>query len=94
MSNYQIHPMQLEEAKRINVTIQPSSNKRKKLDLYDKHGNFMMSIGAKNHEDIFSLQEKNMAWIDIYQQRERFMKRHARDCSDKFVYESRLFWCF
>jgi hypothetical protein len=47
---YKIFPRQRNQARRLGVTIQPSSNPKKKLDVY-KGGRKVASIGAKGYGD-------------------------------------------
>lgn len=46
MSSYNIKPLQKQKASKIGVTIKQSTKKLKKLDVFDKAGNKLASIGA------------------------------------------------
>ena len=50
MSAYHITDYSYKQAELLNVTIEPSSNKRKKIDVFQK-GNKIASIGAINYYD-------------------------------------------
>jgi len=53
MSNYPIHPNTYKIAKQLGVKIQPSSNPKKKIDIFDWNGQFIFSIGASNYKDYY-----------------------------------------
>jgi hypothetical protein len=42
---YQIKPIHIAKAKALGVRIAPSTDRKKKLDIYDYHHNFICSIG-------------------------------------------------
>lgn len=44
-SNFQIKPIHLRNANSLGVKIKPSYNIKKKLDVYDFHNNYILSIG-------------------------------------------------
>jgi len=50
MSNYKIVQAQKDNAKKLNVSIKPSSNKGKKIDVF-KGDKKVASIGAINYQD-------------------------------------------
>lgn len=92
---YNISECQFEKAKKMNVIIKPSTNKRKKIDVFDlSEENLICQIGAKNHDCINTLKEKNIPFPEILQKREKYFSRHKSDLSDKFMYEAHLLWCF
>ena len=47
---YKITDYSLNKARQLNVTIRPSGNKKKKIDVI-KDGKVIASIGAKNYKD-------------------------------------------
>ena len=51
MSDYKITKRQLKNAKRLNVSIKPSTNKNKKIDVFNKEGKKLYSIGDINYND-------------------------------------------
>ena len=82
MSNYKIKPLQLKNAKKIGVEIKPSTNKRKKIDVF-KDGKKVGSIGAmypdgkpyKDYATYLTLLPKKEA----DKKRSNYLKRHAKE---------------
>lgn len=48
---YRISDYTKERAKKIGVTVKPSSNSKKKIDVFDKNGNKLASVGAYGMND-------------------------------------------
>lgn len=48
---YNISNYSYRQAKRLNVIIKPSRLKNKKIDVYDKYGNKLATIGDKRYND-------------------------------------------
>lgn len=48
---YQITDYSKEQAKRLNVIIQPSTLKKYKIDVFDKNGDYITSIGDNKYLD-------------------------------------------
>ena len=48
---YEILPLTKKKAKQLNLIVNPSESKNKKIDVYDKKGFFITSIGAKGYWD-------------------------------------------
>lgn len=48
---YKILPYTQAKARRLNVRVKPSSRKGKKIDVYDREGNYLTSVGAKGYLD-------------------------------------------
>ena len=48
---YQITKRQRENAKKLGVVIKPSTNLKKKIDVFDLKGNKLASIGAAGYND-------------------------------------------
>jgi len=48
---YEITKYSFDKAKKLGVTIKPSKNPLKKIDVYDKNGQFIVSIGSSKHLD-------------------------------------------
>jgi hypothetical protein len=48
---YKITQYTKEKAKKLGVIISPSTNPVKKIDVFDKRGKFLCSIGASNYAD-------------------------------------------
>jgi hypothetical protein len=48
---YTIKDYSYKQAKKLNVQIRPSTNPKKKLDVYTKDNNFICSIGSIDYSD-------------------------------------------
>lgn len=48
---YVIKPYTYNKAKQLNVIVKPSTNKTKKIDVYNKRGEKITSIGARGYAD-------------------------------------------
>lgn len=74
---YQIKPRQKEAARKIGVTIKPSKNKGKKLDVL-KGGKKVASIGAKGMNDYATyIKTKGKPFAD--KRKSLYMQRHKKD---------------
>jgi len=78
---YKITNYSLNKARQLNVTIRPSGNKKKKIDVI-KDGKVIASIGAKGFSDYPTyIEENGKAYAD--QRRKLYKIRHAKDLSNK-----------
>ena len=74
---YEITSYSQQQAKRLGVTIKPSTNKKKKIDVY-KDGKKIASIGAIGYGDFgVFLKEKGKEYAE--KRREAYKKRHEKD---------------
>jgi len=48
---YNIKPYTYRQAKKLNVIVKASNKKNKKIDVFDKYGKYIVSIGAKGYAD-------------------------------------------
>lgn len=77
MSSYKIKPLQREKAKNLGLTIKPSTNKRKKVDVFkgkDKVG----SIGATGYMDFSSYLKRDGQEV-ADKKRKAYLARHAKE---------------
>ena len=78
MSQYQIKQYSRDRAKQLNVKIKPSSNPKKKNDVFDKNDKFVVSIGAIGYMDYPTyLETGNKALAE--QKRKAYKARHEKD---------------
>jgi len=79
---YKILPYSFEQAKKLNVTIKPSTNILKKIDVFKK-GNKIASIGARGMNDYptYMQKEKNGYYEKGYASKRRklYKERHEKD---------------
>ena len=72
--SYQIKPKQRANAKKLGVTIKPSTNSKKKIDVY-KNDKKIASIGAKGYSDYASyIKDKGKEFAD--KRRAAYRARH------------------
>ena len=80
---YQITNYTRRQAKRIGVTVKPSSNKTKKIDVY-KNNKKIASVGANGMNDFPTYMKKN--GIKYAKTRRRLYKmRHEKDRHQKWT---------
>lgn len=79
MSIYEILPPTYLIAKKLGIKIQPSSsNSKKKINIYDFHGNFIFSIGEKGYGDYFTyLKKYGKEYAN--ERRRLYISRHHKD---------------
>jgi hypothetical protein len=95
---YRIKDRQREAAKRIGVTIRPSSDPNKKIDVY-KDGFFVARIGAAGYDDYASyLQQEKKGIVapgTAEKRRELYLIRHAQNWTKKGTpgyYAAKILW--
>ena len=94
MSSYKIFDAQLENAKKLGVTIKPSSNKHKKVDVYDKDNKRIASIGSIRYQDYHSyikLKGKDYAQTRRRLYKIRHNKTRGTPGTNSF-YTDRILW--
>jgi hypothetical protein len=74
--SYKIKPYHLQQAKRLGVTIKPSSKKFYKLDIY-KDNEYLTSIGDKRYLDYRLYMEIDPELAE--KKRDLYWKRHKKD---------------
>jgi len=73
---YTIKPRQKRAAKRLGVTIKPSTDSKKKLDVFDKDNKKISSIGAIDYLDYASYIKTN--GLKYADNRKRYIKLDMR----------------
>lgn len=91
---YKILPYTQAQARRLNVIVKPSSRKGKKLDVYDRQGNYITSVGARGYLDYPSYRKLyGKAVAD--QRRKLYKSRHRADRKIKYsagYFADQLLW--
>ncbi len=91
---YKITTRQLANAKRLGISIKPSKVKGKKLDVFDKQGNKLASIGALGYMDYdLYLAKKGRLFADS--RRKLYKIRHNADRHKKGsagYYADQILW--
>lgn len=75
---YKILPYTQAQARRLNVIVKPSIRQGKKIDVYDRKGNFVTSVGAKGYLD-YPTYRKLFGKAVADQRRRLYKQRHQRD---------------
>ncbi len=90
---YNISDYTFNEAKKLNVTVRPSSNKKKKIDVF-KNGSKIASIGAIGMKDYPThIRESGKEYAD--ERRRLYRIRHSNNRTKKGspgFYASELLW--
>lgn len=75
---YYILPYTKRKARQLNVIVRPSTRKGKKIDVYDRKGSYITSVGARGYLDYPTYLK--MFGSQVANQRRKLYKiRHARD---------------
>jgi len=75
---YSIKKIQREKAKKLGYTIKPSTNKKKKIDVFNKKGEKVGSIGAIGYMD-FATYLKDKGKEEAYKRRGMYLARHKNE---------------
>lgn len=75
---YKILPYTAAQARRLNVMIRPSSRKDKKIDVFDKEGYYITSVGARGYLD-YPTYKKLFGKTVADQRRKLYKARHDKD---------------
>ena len=87
---YNITDYSYRQAKNLGVEIKPSTNKKKKIDVF-KDGKKIASIGAIGYSDYPTfIKEKGRAYAD--ERRLQYYIRHAKDNKLNGFYAKKLLW--
>ena len=88
---YKITDYSYDQAKKLNVEIKPSTNKKKKIDVY-KNNKKIASIGAIGYNDFPTFIDKK--GIEFANQRRKLYKiRHKKDLNSKNgYYANKILW--
>jgi len=87
---YKITDYSYNQAKKLNVDIKPSTNKKKKIDVF-KNDKKIATIGAIGYLDFpnYLKKDKNLAM----ERRKLYKQRHKKDLNSKNgFYSSRILW--
>jgi putative heme degradation protein len=75
---YKILPYTLSQAKRLNVKVRSSNKADKKIDVFDKSGKFVTSVGARGYLD-YPTYKKLFGKTVADQRRKLYKARHEKD---------------
>ena len=75
---YEIKPYSYKQAEKLGVKIKPSTNPKKKIDVFDYNNQYILSIGASGYGDFPTyLEEKGKVYAD--ERRRLYKIRHNKD---------------
>lgn len=78
MPRYHITNYTLKKAKKIGVKVKPSTNKTKKIDVFNKEGKKIASVGANGMNDFPTYIQKN-GLMYAKTRRRLYRMRHEKD---------------
>lgn len=91
---YKITNYTYKRAKKLGVTVRPSLNKTKKIDVYDKRGKKIASVGANGMNDYPTyILKKGHSYAK--KRRKLYKRRHTRDRHVKYSngwFADKLLW--
>lgn len=91
---YKILPYTQAQARRLNVKVKPSSRQSKKIDVYDRKGNYLTSVGAKGYLD-YPTYVKLFGKAVADKRRRLYKARHEKDRKQKGTpgyFADKLLW--
>ena len=78
MSDYKIAKRQKDNADKLGLKIKPSTNKKKKLDVFDKDNKKIASIGASGYND-YTIYLKLLGPEKAEIKKINYLKRHSKE---------------
>ena len=91
--SYQIKQYTKKQAKKLGVSVKPSTNPKKKIDVFDKDGNKIASVGAIGYNDYPTYLETDKKIAE--KKRRAYKARHEKDRNIKNTngfYADKLLW--
>jgi hypothetical protein len=100
--SYKPKPLQIQKAKKLGLTIEPSSKKNKKIDVKDKDGNVLASIGGVKKDGSFYMDYasyiEKIGLKDAKVKRKNYLARHSKEPKEKdgkktpSYYSDKILW--
>jgi hypothetical protein len=90
MSDYKIKKLQKDKAKKLNVEIKPSTNKKKKVDVF-KDGKKVGSVGASGYKD-YATYVDDIGLKEANKKRKNYLKRHSKEPKSKDGNKTNSYW--
>lgn len=88
---YQIKKYSFDRAKKLNVIIKPSNKGDYKIDVFNKNGGYITSIGNKNYLDYPSyIEEKDLEHAN--KRRYLYHLRHKNDIGIRGFFALNILW--
>lgn len=88
---YKIKQYSYEQADRLRVNIKPSSKANYKIDVFNKDGEYITSIGDKSYKDFPSYAELNGIEY-ANKRRSLYHARHKNDNGIRGFYAKNILW--
>ena len=93
---YKILPYSEQQAKKHNVIIKPSTNKKKKIDVFDKDGEKLASIGGIRKNGIpyndYPTYLESIGLESANKKRKAYLARHAKEPKMKDGKRTPSYW--
>lgn len=91
MSDYKITDYTKKKARDLGVIVKPSTNQKKKLDVYDKKGDKLASIGGAGYKD-YPTYLRTDGKVVADKRRELYLIRHKKDKGVAGTLARNLLW--
>jgi len=91
---YHLRPYHKLMAKRLGVGIKPSTKGNYKIDVFDKDGEYITSIGDKRYKDFVVYAEED-GYEVAERRRDLYHKRHRKDSqapNSRGFYSANILW--
>ena len=88
---YQIKNYSYQKAKLLDVEIKPSTRKDKKIDVFNKDGKYIVSIGAISYND-YPTYLKEYGKVYANERRKLYHERHKKDKGKAGYYAKNILW--
>lgn len=88
---YSIKKYSYNQAEKLGVKIQPSTKGNFKIDVFDKDGDYITSIGHKNYLDFPSFMEERGEEFAM-KRRKLYHLRHGKDKGIRGYYALNILW--
>lgn len=88
---YQIKNYSYQKAKLLDVEIKPSTRKDKKIDVFNKDGKYIVSIGAISYND-YPTYLKEYGKVYANERRKLYHERHKNDKGKAGYYAKNILW--
>lgn len=85
--SYTPKPLQIQKAKKLGLTIEPSKKKNKKIDVKSKDGSVLASIGGVKKDGSFYMDYasyiEKIGLVEAKKKRNQYLARHSKEPKEK-----------
>jgi len=100
--SYKPKPLQIQKAKKLGLTIEPSTKSNKKIDVKNKDGKVLASIGGVKKDGSFYMDYasyiEKIGFKDAKVKRKNYLARHSKEPKEKdgkktpSYYSDKILW--